>query len=319
MSHDERRYKMIVNSSVELALFLEKMRFMRGISQEEFTVNIISNRQYQRYIKGDSPMPFHLLDAFAERLGVKKDLLLLEFDSNALKETFNIINYFSAVNGNEVDKINHYRSIITPEYIINPDNRNFYHYTTFLLDFKSKKISAQTFKTNVSKLINYPKTLQNTVMTYFEVIILSNLLDFVEVDEQLQIVKKLTDFFDNPDLVWSGNQLITYNIVIFRLAKYFGIKEDHENVIKYCKLGIKLNHRAKSYNNLEFYYYFLSLSYYRQNKILLYEESLYKCFNVLSFEDSSTKLTQFESWINKDFNIDFKQFIIDYLKRKPGI
>lgn len=309
----------MLNSSVDLALFLEKMRFMRGISQEEFTQNIISNRQYQRYIKGDSPMPFHLLDAFAERLGVKKDLLLLEFDSNALKETYNIINYFSAVNGNELEKINHYRSIITPEYIINPDNRNFFHYTSFLLEFKLKKISGLTFKYEVSKLINYPKTLQNSVMTYFEVIILANLLDFVDLDEQTKIVQKLSDFFDNPDLVWSGNQLITYNIVIFRLAKYFGIKEDHENVIKYCKLGIKLNLRAKSYNNLDYYHYFLSLSYHQLGKTQLYEENLYKCFSVLALQDTPARTQQFETWINKDFNIDFKEFIINYLSKKPGI
>ena len=56
--------KKLFNHSKELALFLEQMRFSRGISQEDFTDGIISNRQYQRYINGSSAMPYHLLDAF---------------------------------------------------------------------------------------------------------------------------------------------------------------------------------------------------------------------------------------------------------------
>ena len=88
---------MLIDSSKELALFLEKMRFLRGISQEDFTEGIISNRQYQRYVRGESPMPYHLIDLFAERLNVKKEALLLEFDNHTLKETLNITNYYSAV------------------------------------------------------------------------------------------------------------------------------------------------------------------------------------------------------------------------------
>src|SRR5690606_39442735 len=94
MSDKLKEKTMPVDSSKELALFLEKMRFLRGVSQEDFTDGIISNRQYQRYVRGESPMPFHLIDLFAERLNVSKDVLLLEFENYTLKVTLNIIIYY---------------------------------------------------------------------------------------------------------------------------------------------------------------------------------------------------------------------------------
>src|SRR5690606_16853010 len=168
MSYRERRFEMLIDSSKELALFLEKMRFLRGISQEEFTEGIISNRQYQRYVRGESPMPFHLIDQFAERLNVKKELLLLEFENHTLKETLNIINYFQAVASRDIEQINHFKSLIDPEYIIDPDNRKTYQFTVLNEEFLTNKISQDRFKSGLLNLIEYPKILTQSAMSIFE-------------------------------------------------------------------------------------------------------------------------------------------------------
>ncbi len=319
MSHNERTIFMPVDSSKELALFLEKMRFLRGISQEDFTDGIISNRQYQRYVRGESPMPYHLIDLFAERLNVKKELLLLEFDNHTLKETLNIVNYFSAVVNKDVEQIVELKSKIDPDYIIDPDNRKTYRFTNLLENYNLKKISVDKFKTGISELIDYPKILSQSAMSILEVTVLSRILEIVSPQEQITIAKKIGGFLENPDLVWSGNQIITFNVIIFRLAKFYGVQKDYKNVINYCKLGIKFNTRTKSYNNLDYYYYFLALANFRLNNLEVYKEFLYKCYGALIVNNSPSRLQNFTQVIEKDFNINYKQFIIDYLKDKPGL
>ena len=123
------------NHSKDLALFLEQMRVSRGISQEEFTDGIISNRQYQRYINGSSAMPFHLLDEFAERLNVKKDFLLLEFDSYGIKETNNIMALYNAVNNGEIENAKKIQAEISPKYIMDSSNLKLYQYSQLIFLF----------------------------------------------------------------------------------------------------------------------------------------------------------------------------------------
>ncbi len=320
MSYNFKEKTMPVDSSKELALFLEKMRFLRGISQEDFTDGIISNRQYQRYVRGESPMPYHLLDLFAERLNVKKEIIMLEFENHTVKEDQTIVDYHNSVMNFDFEKSTQLRKTISNDYIINPDNKKIFEYSYILEQFLSKKTSFEKCKTDLIELVNYPKILNQYAYSMVEIMILSSLLDFVSKDEQVKIATKIGTFLDNPELVWSGNQAITLNLVIFRLAKYYGVNDDHDNVIRYCKLGLKYNKRTFSYKNSEYYYYFLSISYFRTKQLDLFPEALVNCyFAIMIQENAISKIQQFTKYIKDDFNIEFKDFVIDYLKNKPGL
>src|SRR5690554_2041846 len=167
------------------------MRVSRGISQEDFTEGIISNRQYQRYVNGSSPMPFHLLDNFAERLNIKKDYLLLEFDSYGIKETTNVVDFLNAVNSDDFEKAKKIQKEIDPKYILDSTNLKFYEFAKLLQVYKERKSSKENHSFKLKELIGYPKVLSNSAMTLFETVILSNLLDFVSEQEQTKILDKI--------------------------------------------------------------------------------------------------------------------------------
>jgi len=310
---------MPIDSSKELALYLEKMRFLKGLSQEEFTDGIISNRQYQRYVRGESPMPYHLLDQFAERLNVKKEIILIEFESQEIQEAQQVYDYYNVVMSLDFEKTKLLRNNLNEDYFISPDNLFFFKYARLMEFYLSKKSSFEYTKTELIKLINYPKVLNQIAFTLNEIMILSTLIDFVNKEEQEKISTKIGSFLQSPSLVWSGDQTISLNIIIFRLAKYYGVHEDYENVIKYCNLGIKINKRIFSYKNCEYYHYFLALSYYRMNEMDKFEESVVNCYHyIMVQENHQSKLIQFSKYMKDDFNIDFNSFVADYLKNKPG-
>src|SRR5690554_970502 len=293
------------------------MRVSRGISQEEFTDGIISNRQYQRYINGSSAMPFHLLDEFAERLNVKKDFLLLEFDSYGVKESNNIIAFFNAVNNGEIENAKKIQKEISPKFIMDSSNLKLYEYTLLIQNFKEKKSTLEIHVRNSKSLIDYPKILNSPAMTMVETVILVDLLDYTKDEkEQQQIFNKIKAFINNPSLVWTGSQILTYNILMFKVAKYSGLKKDFDSVIHFCNIAIKLNYKSKYFLNLDFYYYFLALAYHRKNMLSLYEENLYQCYTALEMMKSSDKTANIRAMAKKDFDVDLSDFAIEYQKRK---
>jgi len=307
----------LYNHSKDLALFLEQMRVSRGISQEEFTDGIISNRQYQRYINGSSAMPFHLLDEFAERLNVKKDFLLLEFDSYGIKETNNIMALYNAVNNGEIENAKEIQKDINPKYIMDSSNLKLYQYTQLIRNFKENRSNLEMHIVNSKELIDYPKILNSPAMTMVETLILMELLDHTTDDtESTRIFNKIKAFIDNPSLVWTGSQIITYNMLIFKIAKYSGLKKDFDNVIHFCNIAIKLNYKSKYFLNLDFYYYFLALAYHRKNMMSLYEENLYQCYTALEMMKSSDKTANIRAMAKKDFDVDLIDFAIEYQKKK---
>jgi len=311
-----KEFSQLFNHSKDLALFLEQLRVSRGISQEDFTDGIISNRQYQRYVNGSSAMPFHLLDDFAERLNVKKDFLLLEFDSYGIKETNNIIDFLNAVNNDDIDGAKKISKDIDPKFILDSSNLKFYQYAKLFQEYKEKKISRDNHFNRLMKFIEYPNILNKNAMTMVETMVLSNLLDYVNDNDQYKILNKIKNFIDNPSLVWTGSQIITYNMLMFRMAKYSGIKKDFENVILFCNKAINLNHKSKYFLNLDYYYYFLALAYHQDKKKMLFEENLYKCFTVLELIDSPVKTTNYITMAHKDFGIDLMEFAQNYINKK---
>ncbi|WP_025724651.1 helix-turn-helix domain-containing protein [Acholeplasma granularum] len=302
--------------SRDLALFLEQLRVSRGLSQEDFTEGIISNRQYQRYINGSSAMPFHLLDAFSERLNIKKEILLLEFDNYASKETQLILDYFNAVSNKDLINASKIKENINSKYIMDYTNLMLYNFSELTETYILNKIDKIKYVSELSKLIDYPKILKKATVNTHEVVILSTLLDNVSETEKTQIVSKLSSFLSNPNLVWTGSEIITYNVVLFRLAKYSGIIKDFERVINFCNLGIKLNFKAKYFLNLEYYYYFLALSYFELNQKELFEENLYRCFTVLEVKDNHEKTMIMADIIKRDFNVDLIEFVNEYHRKK---
>src|SRR5690554_1495004 len=308
--------KKLFNHSKELALFLEQMRFSRGISQEDFTDGIISNRQYQRYINGSSAMPYHLLDAFAERLNTKKEILLLEFDNYAIKEAEIVLDFYNAINNNELDSAKSIGENITPQFILDNYNLKLYEHAKSLMDYRENKITKSDYIIYNKKLIDYPKILSHAAMTMIETVILSSLLPYTDDEEQNKIFPKIQSFLSNPNLIWTGSQILTFNMIIYMIAKYSGVKKDFVNVIQFCKMAISTNLKARYFLNLDYYYYFLALSYYNLGNKDLFELNLYKCYTTLEMMDNLTKTSKILNLVKKDFNMDLSQFAIDYQLKK---
>jgi transcriptional regulator with XRE-family HTH domain len=303
--------------SKELCVYLERLRAARNISQEAFTDEVVSLRQYRRYLSGESDIPFQIIHQLTAKLSVKTDTLLRDFDFAKVIETDSIIKMYNhVVNYNFEEYVKLYNEIPLDQ-IIENNNRLLYQYSHILYQYLSKKITKEeTAQANI-KLVNYPKVLNQQIITAIEMLILSSLLDFLDESHHEKIFEKIEDFIENQSMMISDSVANIYIFVLAKLAKYVGIKEDYHNVIRYCNLAIEKNTDSMSYYLMEYFYYYNALSYYNLEDYENYEKYLVLCFNVLQFDSNQKKIEKFTNLIDADFDIKFEDFVINhYLKNK---
>jgi transcriptional regulator with XRE-family HTH domain len=304
--------------SKELCIFLERLRFARNISQEAFTDDVTSIRQYRRYLSGESDIPFQIVAKLTSKLGVKTDSLLREFEVARIEET-SIINklYNLAVNYSQ-DEFMEISKRIPLDHIIEHSNRLMYQHSIIINKMFTKKITKLEAANENAKLINYPKMLNQLVMTSVEMLILSSFLDLFDESQHQAIIEKITDYIKDQTTVISGGNEKFYSLVLARLAKYMGVTQDFESVIAYCKQGITRNIESKSYYLMDYFYYYSSLAYYRLGNTVEYEKNLVSCFNVLQFEGNEKKIEKFRNLIDHDFDISFELFVTNYYQNRQN-
>jgi transcriptional regulator with XRE-family HTH domain len=303
--------------SKELCIYLERLRAARNISQETFTENVVSLRQYRRYINGESDIPFQIIHNLTTKLGVKTDNLLRELENVKVEETRLINKLYNLAVNLAHDEFIKLSQEVPLEHIIEKSNQLLYQHSVILDNLYQKKLTKFEASTQNAKLINYPKILNQKIMTSIEMLILSSFLDVFDVNQHELIIAKIKDFISDNSLVISGGNDMMMSLVLARIAKYYGIKENYSAVLEYCNIGIQRNIQLKSYFLMDYFYYYSALVYYELKDMELYEKCIVECFNVLHFEGNADKIQKFTNLINEDFNIEFRDFVIaHYTKNK---
>jgi transcriptional regulator with XRE-family HTH domain len=302
--------------SKELCTYLERVRSARGMSQENFTDDVVSLRQYRRYLKCESDIPFQIIHQLSEKVGIKTDSLLREFEVAKVEETERINKLYNLVANLDHEAFQNLLKDISEEMIIDSNNRMLFRHSVIMHSFLTKKTNAADTAARNMELINYPKILDQFIVTSIEMLILSSLLDVTDVKHQEKIISKLKIALDDSSFVISGANDRILPLVLIRLAKAAGIMKDYNEVIRYCQYAIKRNLEMRSYYLLDYFYYYSALAYFKLEKNEHYEQMIFHCFNVLHLEKNVSKIEKFTKLIEKDFNINLSEFIIKYINLK---
>ena len=165
--------------------------------------------------------------------------------------------------------------------------------------------------------MNYPTVLEQGILSTYEMLILTFLIDVMPSEDQNKIIEKISHYLNDQKLIISGGNDRVYTLILARLAKHSGILESYQQVIEFFDIEIKRNLSLFSFYLMEFFYYYKSLAYYHLDDHQQFEISLKKCFHILEFEGNDNKIKKFVDLINEDYHIDFKNYVLDlYQKEK---
>lgn len=305
--------------SKELCIFLERLRSARNFSQENFTDNVVSLRQYRRYLSGESEVPFQVMHQLTEKLGIKTDNLLREFSIAKVEETELVNKLFNLSVNYAHEEFQKISKNLPVDQIIDKNNQLLYQHSIIIDKLYSRQLSLLEAGNLNAQLINYPSILESRIITSIEMLILSSLIDFYDESHHFAIIQKIKSFIDDRSVVFSGGNEKMFIFILAKISKFYGMHEDFDNVIKFCQLGIEQNFQIRSYYLMEYFFYYQSLVYYRLEKYDEYEKMLAKCYSVLYFEGNDKKIQKFTKLIEEDYNIDFAQFVADYHSKNNKI
>ena len=302
--------------SKELSNYLERIRAARNISQETFTNQITSLRQYRRYLSGESDIPFQVVGQLCERLGIQTINLIRELETARIEESKEVDDFYNYAIYNNHEEFNRLREAYKDKIFIDNENRLVYEHSIIFYDLMNQIINLDTATEMTKKLINFNKISKQSIFTLTEMFVLTSLLDLdpKESDKQM-ISSRLKEILLDSSSVLGSSVNFAYQLVLFRLAKYSGSNKAYTDVISYCDLGIKHGMNNKNFYLLEYFFYYNALSYYRLGDLERYEYNLMKCFVALHLDGNDKKIEKFTNMINRDFNINFSDFVIEHYKK----
>lgn len=298
--------------SRDLSLFFDTLRFHRGITQEDFVFDVVSIRQYRRYISGECKIPQTVIIQLSKKLDIKPEHIIFDFESARIEESKKITAYYNAVINNDYKTISEMNKVLETNKIFDKNNRMIYQFAESILLFREKKIFEVDLVSRIKEMIDYPKILQMNRYTSAEVILISNLLSYKSFNDKDTVASKLSLFIKDPTYVISGyNERIKF-LCLQRLSDYHGIEGNYHEVISLCNLAIDGLIQLKSYYLMDFFFYHLGLAHYFLRNVDEYKKALYRCYCILHAENNQSKIDKFKTKIEADFKINLCQFILEY-------
>ncbi|MFU8787237.1 MAG: helix-turn-helix domain-containing protein, partial [Candidatus Izemoplasmataceae bacterium] len=156
---------MINQFSKEFALFFEKLRLSRNLTQEQFTKDVVSMRQYRRYIRGECLIPQYVVNKLSIRLGFKPEHIISEFDSERIRESSMVSSFYNAVANQDYVKVKQYMKSITYDRLLDDQNKLLYNHSVNYYKHAVGKISDEEITKITMDALNYKTILKNSVFS----------------------------------------------------------------------------------------------------------------------------------------------------------
>jgi transcriptional regulator with XRE-family HTH domain len=294
---------------------LEKIRYGRKITQEDFVEGIVSLRQYQRYRSGECEITYEKIDQFARKLGIPTKKLMNEFERENNEQYRMIDQFYGAVVNKDATLVTELKEKLGKGILFNEDRRVYYQHALILNDYYNDKITKEEACLHSANQVNYPGILKQKFFTDIEILILSFMLNIIEKEGQGPILKKLTSIFDSDENIMSGESDIVYALILMRLSQTHGSNKNYPKVIHLCDLGIQHGIAFRQFYLMEYFFYYKALAHFSLQEYDKYEESLFRCYACLHMEGNKKKIEKFTKLIEADFQIVYDTFILKYLKR----
>lgn len=302
------------DQSREIALFIDKLRSYRNISQEDFLFDIISMRQYRRYMNGDSTLSYLILDKLAKRLGFNAEFVIMELETEKVKQTQAVNDLYNAVISNNSDKSNDLFMSIDERHLISDNDLLLFKHSKNMFDYFTKINSEYVTINKTKKLVDLDNLLKKRALTTSELLILISFFHFDTFKDIHVIAEKLASYIDNNVTVVSGHNIRVLVLVLKELARYFSITENYEKMLYYSNEGIKYSMAMRSFYLLDTLYYFAAAASHELNHIEKRNEYLFKCISLLSMEDNQNKIAKYKDLFKERFDIDIRDLTSKHYK-----
>ncbi len=289
-----------------LCKYIESLRKMRKIELEDFTKEIVSVRQYKRYLSGDSEMPYRVLNLLSERLGfnpVKIQGFILDEES---KQNEIIEKLFNLTVAHQFDEFDKYKKENPLGEFFSKELEMYYQTAMLMQDYYRYEKPKEECNKELKDIIDYKNAIKKDLFEPTELLVLSILLMFLDESEKDELLEKLSNQL-MKDKVTLGNDFYSRQYITLRIAREYGLRKQDEKVIELCLKALELSERAKIHFNYDFFYYYLALSHRNLKDDENKKKYAKKLYRYLLFIDDEVKTKKYVSRFEKDFDFTIEE------------
>ncbi|MDD4069164.1 MAG: hypothetical protein PHF05_01805 [Candidatus Izemoplasmatales bacterium] len=299
--------------TVKLLNYMDNLRYARKMSQEAYLHNVISQRQYYRYRRGESEVPFEVIVKFSNKLQIPLFKLISAFQSHAEKENLIIRQYFNLIISKQLNEAKSFLSKQADLLFIDEETHLFFNLSNVLLDFYSKDLTSEEMVVLLKREVDFTRVMKKDILHDSELYLLGVIMEYSDEDREA-ILKKIGGLIRNNRLLLAGNPLFDLQ-VYFWLVKNLGRLQRYDEVYEMADFALEYSKKNYSYYLVEYFHYYKALAYYRNNNMIDFENELSKALYVL-LQLEKYKRDHFFEVINKDTNIKCKEFLLKKLEEE---
>ena len=236
---------------IQFAKHIEKLRISRNFSRESLLEGIISDRQYRRYLKGESSIQSNFLNKIIERMDLDIITVYTNFQNNndnilsTIKESYNLIR------GTEFQKSRKLLEALDENELGSNYNLKFYNFCIINLDIKQKRIKKSTGFNLLAANINYPDCLKKNTLNFYEIVTLIAISDYFHEEKgDEKIVSYLYSLLSDEDFTSIGLHFTYLPSIYANVGKTLFKQKDYLKALQISDIGIKVCRKYELFNAL---------------------------------------------------------------------
>lgn len=297
--------------SREMCVLLDDFRQKKKLSMIKFTDEIVSLRQYKRYLYGTSEMPFKMFVELCGRIHIAPQYLIFELERKRIEQLTTLDDLNRAVITNDYAQSNLLIKQLREETLLDKTNETYFELSILLMSFYKKEFPDHHYANACAKLIGYPEILNHDMLGAVEIGGLSMMINFLPQTERRPVMDKLDEIVTKKAFEFINKDFYTLNFVRLKLAREYGMLRDFDKVIPMCEQVVRSCENYNSYFNLDLAYYYLSLSYKHLKDMEKAHHYLEKMYYALKVRPNVSAFEKYNKIIVGDFGFDFETLMMN--------
>ncbi|AIO19543.1 hypothetical protein KQ51_01667 [Candidatus Izimaplasma bacterium HR1] len=297
-------------NSNDFARFIDELRDSRNISREDFVENIISLRQYYRFIKGESSLRSETLNALMSRLDFNTIHAYESFRKKQDKDYADLIKIYKLIHMDEYNKASVEFKSLELSSVMSKYNMQLLEFIEIKLDLHFDKITINQAVDEILELMDYEDIFKKDSLSFIELSCIMFVQDHLIKKGDYRIASYCYDILNKQN----DEQFSEFKnyLLPFQLSAIKGLGKIGKNE-ESLKLTMKVIEEYEIYHPLNFLisiYYLKALNQRELFKNDSYLDSLTKLYSLLNIVTNQSLIKETKKLIKDIFDVSETDLII---------
>lgn len=296
--------------SNDFARFIDQLRDSRNLSREAFVKNILSLRQYYRYIKGENSLKDETVNLLLERLEISPIHAYETFRKKQDKDYHDLTKVYEFIHLGKFKLAQEIFSSLELSPLLSTNNIKLLEYIEIRLDLHFERITQQQAHLEIIELLDYPDVLSKESLSYIEISCILFISDEMIKEDDYRLADYGYDLLikDNQNQFSEfKDQLLPLQLTVVKGLGRIGKFEESIELSQKAICEFEVHHPLNMLLSINYIKALSERELYKDDR---YVETLLQIFSICRIMRNSSLVKQTKKLISNVFDIKESDLII---------